>query len=176
MEKFFNRLSKKINFFTDICGKSVAWLILIMVFVQCGVVCLRYLFDVGSIALQESVNYLHACCFMLGAAFTFKEDGHVRVDIFYRNMSQRKKYLVNILGNLAFLIPLCVFILIISNDYVLESWRIKEKSVDSDGLAYVYILKSLIPLLALTLLVQTLADTYKSFISILNKNSGVQID
>ena len=124
MEKFFNRLSKKINFFTDICGKSVAWLILIMVFVQCGVVCLRYLFDVGSIALQESVNYLHACCFMLGAAFTFKEDGHVRVDIFYRNMSQRKKYLVNILGNLAFLIPLCVFILIISNDYVLESWRI----------------------------------------------------
>ena len=113
---------------------------------------------------------------MLGAAFTFKEDGHVRVDIFYRNMSQRKKYLVNILGNLAFLIPLCVFILIISNDYVLESWRIKEKSVDSDGLAYVYILKSLIPLLALTLLVQTLADTYKSFISILNKNSGVQID
>lgn len=174
--KFFNKLVKIINYFTDACGKSVAWLILAMVVLQCVVVCLRYLFDIGSIALQESVNYLHACCFMLGAAFTFKENGHVRVDIFYRNMSEKKKHIVNIFGNLFFLIPLCFFIFIISENYVSQSWAIQERSIDSNGLAYVYLLKSLIPLLALTLLIQALADTYESYISIINKNDGVRVD
>jgi TRAP-type mannitol/chloroaromatic compound transport system permease small subunit len=176
LKKLFTKVTQIINLFTDGCGKGIAWLILLMVLIQCLVVCLRYLFDIGSIALQESVNYIHACCFMLGAAFTYKENTHVRVDIFYRKMSEKNKHIVNIFGNLVFLIPLCIFILIITNDYVLQSWRIQERSADSEGLSYVYILKTLIPLMALTLFIQGLADTYKSFLLIRNKKIGIKSD
>ena len=113
---------------------------------------------------------------MLGAAFTYKENTHVRVDIFYRKMSEKNKHIVNIFGNLVFLIPLCIFILIITNDYVLQSWRIQERSADSEGLSYVYILKTLIPLMALTLFIQGLADTYKSFLLIRHKKIGIEND
>ena len=74
-------------------GHAVAWLLVLMVVAQSLIVILRYGFEIGSIALQESVTYLHAACFMLGIAYTVNINGHVRVDIFYRQFIYRfKKY------------------------------------------------------------------------------------
>ena len=74
-----------IDRFTQLTGQTVRWLSLFMVLATCSVVALRYLFDLPSIALQESVMYLHAAVFMLGAAYTWQQGGHVRVDVFYRS-------------------------------------------------------------------------------------------
>jgi len=84
-----SRIANYLDRLADYTGRSVAWLALLLVLVTFGVVVLRYAFDIGSIALQESILYLHASIFLLGAAYTLKIDGHVRVDIFYRHLSPR---------------------------------------------------------------------------------------
>jgi TRAP-type mannitol/chloroaromatic compound transport system permease small subunit len=138
-------------------GHAVAWLTLVMVAVTFGVVVLRYGFDIGSIAVQESVTYFHAMVFLLGAAYTLRRDEHVRVDIFYQRLSERRKALVDVAGTLLFLIPVCVFIFWISLEYVVNAWSIREGSREAGGLPAVYLLKSLIPLTAALLTLQGLA-------------------
>jgi TRAP-type mannitol/chloroaromatic compound transport system permease small subunit len=117
---------------------------------------LRYGFDSGSIALQESVTYMHAMLFMLGAAYTLRQNGHVRVDIFYQRFSRRGRAWVDLLGTLVLLIPVCLFILSSSFDYVADAWSVKEGSREAGGLPYVYWLKSVILLMPLLLLLQGL--------------------
>ena len=143
-------------------GQSVAWLLLFMMLVQCLVVLLRYGFEVGSIALQESVTYLHACAFMLGAAYTLQTDSHVRVDLLYRNWPARRQAVVNIAGTLLLLLPFSAFIVVSSIDYVQQSWAISERSADSGGLPIVYVLKTLIPLLGASLFLQGLVELLRN--------------
>ena len=96
-------------------------------------VVLRYGFDLGWIAMQEAVLYLHATIFMLGMAFTLKHDGHVRVDVFYRNFSLRGQAWVNFLGSIILLLPICIFIAWVSLDYIMLSWELKETSAEAGG-------------------------------------------
>ncbi|MDG2472312.1 MAG: TRAP transporter small permease subunit [Pseudomonadales bacterium] len=165
-----------IDTFTQRVGHMVAWLLVLLVLMQGLVVLLRYGFSWGSIALQESVTYLHAICFMLGAAFTLQVDRHVRVDVLYRSMSLKQQALVNAVGSVLFLIPICLFMLWTSYDYVLQAWTIKERSADSGGLAIVYLLKTLIPLLAISLLAQALAELGRSILSLTDRDVGVHHD
>lgn len=122
-----------------VTGKAVAWLTLAMVLVTSLVVAMRYLFGFGFIWLQESVTFMHAVVFMLGAAYTLQRDEHVRVDIFYRNMSDRRRALVDVFGVLLFVFPLCGFILYESFDYVVASWSVREVSVNAGGLPYPFV-------------------------------------
>lgn len=137
-------------------GQAVAWLTLLMVLLTFLVVVLRYGFDLGWIALQESVTYLHALNFMLGAAFTLKHDGHVRVDIFYQKFGPRGRAWVDLLGTLLLLLPVCLFILIASWGYVAESWAVRESSGEAGGLPLVFLLKSILLLMPVLLLIQGL--------------------
>lgn len=143
-------------------GRIIAWLTLLMVLVTFTVVVLRYGFNLGWIALQESVTYLHAMVFLLGAAYTLKHDGHVRVDIFYQEMGPRGKAWVNLLGTLFLLLPVCLFILYQSWGYVAESWRVHETSPDAGGIPFVYLLKTNILLLCLFMPIQGLALALRS--------------
>lgn len=138
-------------------GRGVAWLTLALVLVTVCVVVLRYAFNQGSIRLQESILYLHSIIFLLGAAFTLKRDGHVRVDIFYRGMSERRRALVDAAGVLVLLLPTCLFILIVSLPYVISSWQLLEGSREPGGLPAVFLLKTLIPLAMVLLVLQGLA-------------------
>ena len=138
-------------------GRAVAWLTLLMVLVTFFVVLLRHMFDLGSIAMQESVTYMHAAVFMIGASYTLQRDGHVRVDIFYQGMSQRGRAWVNLLGTLILLIPVCAFILWSSWQYVFDAWSVAEGSPEAGGLPAVWVLKTLILLLPLLLLLQGLS-------------------
>ena len=153
-----------IDSFTLRMGRAIAWLLVLLVFTQGLVVLLRYGFGWGSIALQESVTYLHAVCFMLGAAFTLHVDRHVRVDVLYRSMSAKQQAIINAVGSILFLLPVCVFMLWTSYDYVIQAWVIKERSADSGGLPIVYLLKTLIPLLAVSLLIQACAEIGRSIL------------
>lgn len=152
----------RIDAFTDYSGRALAWLSFVMALLTTAVVVMRYGFSFGSIAAQEAITYLHGCLFMLGAAYTLKHGGHVRVDIFYRNFSPRAKAWVNSLGGVLFLIPLCLFIAGISWNYVAESWAIRETSPEPGGLPAVFLLKTLLPLMSLNLLLQGVAETLRS--------------
>ncbi len=135
-------------------GRGVAWLTLALVLVTFGVVVARYGFDLGSIAVQESITYLHALIFMLGAAYTLRHDAHVRVDIFYRRMSPRGQQWVDLAGTLLLLFPVCLFILWSSWADVMESWRIQEGSQEAGGLPWFFVLKTAVLIMPILLMVQ----------------------
>jgi TRAP-type mannitol/chloroaromatic compound transport system permease small subunit len=125
-----------IDRFSDASGKLVAWLTLFMVIVTFVIVVMRYVFDAGFIWLQESVIWMHATVFMVGAAYTLKHEGHVRVDVFYRNMSQRRRACVDTVGVLFFLLPLCGLLAFKSFDFAITSWSMHEASRESGGMPY----------------------------------------
>ena len=148
-----------------IVGRGVSWLTLFMVIVTFVVVIMRYVFDAGFIWIQESVVWMHAVVFMLGAAYTLHDEEHVRVDVFYRDMSPRRRAWVDIVGVLVFLLPVCVFLAWNSWDFVLQSWRIGESSREAGGLPY-----PLVPLLKTTLLLMPLAISLQG-VSLLLKSA-----
>lgn len=155
-------LAVRLEQLAEYTGRVIAWATLLMVLITFLVVVLRYAFDLGWIALQESVTYLHATVFMLGAAYTLKHQGHVRVDIFYQKMSARGRAWVDLLGTLLLLFPVCVFISWIGWEYVSNSWRVLEGSREAGGLPGVFLLKSLILLLPLTLGLQGMASLLRN--------------
>jgi TRAP-type mannitol/chloroaromatic compound transport system permease small subunit len=137
-----------------------------MVVVTCAVVTARYLFNFGSIGLQESVMYMHGAVFMLGIAFTLKEQGHVRVDVLYERFPPRVKVCIDIVGHLLLLIPFSIFILWTSLEYVSFSWSLRESSGQPGGLPAVYLIKGLIPAMAVLLLLQGISEILKGFLSL----------
>lgn len=150
---------------SELTGRLVAWLTLAMVLVTCLVVVLRYVFDIGFIWLQESVTWMHAVVFMLGAAYTLEHEEHVRVDVFYRRFGERGRAVVDLLGVVLFLLPLCGWIGFSSWDFVATSWRIGEASRESGGLPYpmVPLLKSVLVFMPAALALQGLSLGLRSF-------------
>ncbi len=153
----------------DVIGRSIRWLTLAMVLITFTVVVLRYVFSIGWIAMQESVIYLHAIVFMLGAAYTLKRNAHVRVDIFYEKMTPRGKAWVDLLGVTFLLIPFCLFILIISWNYVSLSWSLLESSREAGGIPAIFLLKSTILLMPVLLLLQGFAQAFRCILTLRGK-------
>lgn len=158
------KLLSIIDTFTDVCGRYIAWLTLGMMVVMFISVVLRYLFQVGFVMLDESIVYMHSMVFMLGAAFTLKRGGHVRVDIFYNRFSDVGKAWVDFFGTLFLLLPVSIFIGIISWEYVASSWRILENSPKVDGIPAIFLLKSLIILMSSLLIIQGIAELLRNFL------------
>ena len=143
-------------------GRAAAWCCLYVVIAEFAVVVMRYALGMGSIKLQESVLYAHAGLFMLAAAWTLQVDGHVRVDIFYAQARPHARALVDLIGALLFLLPFAVVVAVLSVPYVERSWAILERSREASGLPFVYLLKTLIPLFALLIGLQGVAQVLRA--------------
>lgn len=172
-----SKISQRINQFSNSVGQVIAWLTLLLVILVMTVVISRYLLGVGSIAIQESVSYVHAIIFMLGLAFTLQRGGHVRVDIFYREFSPRRKAIVDLIGASIFLLPFCGLILFGSWDYVMASWSIRETSSETGGIAAVYLLKTLMIIMPITLGLQGVGQIIESVLALTKtdtKTGGAQ--
>ena len=163
MKKQFRLISNTIDKINETIGQWISWMTVVLVITTGVIVLLRYQFQIGSIALQESIIYINAMVFTLCAAYTLKEQGHVRVDIFYSKMSEKNKALVDLFGTLTLLMPVCLFIIWTSWDYVATAWRIEEKSAETGGLPFIYLLKTLILLLPGLLLLQSVSEVFKAY-------------
>lgn len=159
-----NKFSAIIDAGIQRLGQATAWLAVAMALLMVFVVVLRYAFGIGAIAAQESVSYMHSTLFMLGASYTLLADEHVRVDIFYSQFSPRAKTWVNVLGHVVFTLPLVLLIGFSSLDYVSESWRSLEGSPEPGGIQGVYLLKTLIPLMAVLLALQAISIIIKGLL------------
>jgi TRAP-type mannitol/chloroaromatic compound transport system permease small subunit len=155
---------------SEITGRAAAWLTLAMVIVSFVIVIIRYVFDSGFIWLQESLTWMHAVVFMLGAAYTLQQDEHVRVDIFYRDMSPKRRAIVNLFGVLVFVFPLCIFFFVEGFEYVDASWSIREVSRNSGGLPYPFVplLKSILLLMPAAVALQGVSMMLRA-VSVLRK-------
>ena len=160
-------ISSKLDQFINFVGRSISWLVLAMVVITFSVVLLRYVFDLGWIALQESISYLHSAVFLLGAAFTLQQNGHVRVDIFYDRLSEKARSWIDLIGHLFILMPVMAFIAWVSWPYVSESWRVSEGSREAGGLPGVYLLKGLILVMAGLLILQAISMVFQSWLKIM---------
>ncbi|EJW20748.1 hypothetical protein IMCC14465_14850 [alpha proteobacterium IMCC14465] len=153
-----------------------SWLCLFMVLVQFFVVVMRYVFGTGSIQFQEIILYMHGILFMVAAGGTLLTNDHVRVDIIYNSLSPRKKAVIEFLGCILFLFPVCGLVLYTSWNYVGQSWRIMEGSREPGGLQGIYLLKSFIPIFAILLGLQGLSQAIKAWFTLTNspKNESAQ--
>ncbi|MDH3608642.1 MAG: TRAP transporter small permease subunit [Gammaproteobacteria bacterium] len=163
------KICNNIDALNERVGRLAAWLVLVMVFITFLVVVLRYGFNFGRISLQESTTYLHAFVFMLAGAYTLKHNEHVRVDIFYQDMFTQNKAKVDLFGTLFLLLPFAGFIFWVSFDYVLNSWKLLEGSREAGGLPFVYILKTLIPLMAIFLFLQAISLAGRAWLKLKNQ-------
>lgn len=168
--EFAQKLSHYIDYFHKKLCDLVSLFTLMMTALMFTIVVLRYGFDLGWVAMQESAMYLHSAIFLMGAAHTLKLDEHVRVDVFYRNFDERKKAKVDLFGGVMFLLPLMTFILVMSWDYVAKSWSLMEASQAAGGLPILFVLKTFILIFAGTLFLQGISEILKN-IMVLNKDS-----
>jgi TRAP-type mannitol/chloroaromatic compound transport system permease small subunit len=155
-------LPNSIDRITTAIGRMVAWASLFVVLIQFTVVLMRYVLGAGSLWLQESVIYVHAALLMLAVAWTLREGGHVRVDIFYAAASPRTKAMVDLLGAVCLLLPFAVTLGLLSGGYVARSWSILERSRETGGLPIVFLLKTLIPVFAWLLALQGVSQAIRA--------------
>ncbi len=158
-----------IDNFIERIGYLIGFMVVIMVFLVILTLFLRYFLNIGSVALQESIMYLHAIFFMFGISFAIKENAHVKIDILSNKFSARRKNFVFIMGIIFFMIPFALFVIFISIDMVINSWSVMEQSSEAGGLNLVYLLKSIIPLTGLLIFFQSISELIKNITSFLNE-------
>tara|TARA_R110002073_G_scaffold84612_8_gene201925 strand:+ start:29545 stop:30105 length:561 start_codon:yes stop_codon:yes gene_type:complete len=154
----------RLEHIATVTGHASSWLSLLLVMASMLVVVLRYVFDFGSIGLQELVMYLHGALFMFGLAYTLSLDQHVRVDIFYQRFSPARRGMVDFFGTLIFLLPTCITILVLCGHYVWVSWVRQEGSADPGGLPFVYLLKTLLLIAPTLLTLQGIAEAIRAWL------------
>lgn len=140
------KIERLIDRFSDYTGWIAGGLMFVMLVNVFYDAIMRYFFRSGSIAMQEMEWHIFSVVFLFGIAYALKEDGHVRVDVFYDRFSPKWKAIVNIAGTLLFLIPLALLIADGSIWYVKEAYEMQEISGDPGGLTHRYLIKAVIPL------------------------------
>ncbi|MEZ5511892.1 MAG: TRAP transporter small permease subunit [Gammaproteobacteria bacterium] len=177
-------LLTRLDRLTDLSGRLLSTLTLILTVILFITVLMRYGLKLNDLqigdwrlprqAMEESVMYLHCILFMLASAYTLRSDAHVRVDVFYRRFSPRTRAIIDLLGSLLFLLPMAGFILWSSLDYVEFSWRLKEKSQEAEGLPWLYLLKTLIPLMGGLLIWQGLIEILRNAVILAGRGTSSQ--
>ncbi|WP_397543107.1 TRAP transporter small permease subunit [Roseovarius salis] len=160
------RLADSLDRINLVVGMAVRWLALAMVLVQFGIVVLRYVYGVSWISLNESVLYMHATLFMLGAGYTLLIDGHVRVDIFQSKAGDRGKAWIDLAGHCVLLLPSMLALIYWSWPSVRNAWAILEGPISVGGIPAVFLLKSLIPAFCVLLVIQSLACMMRNLVKL----------
>jgi TRAP-type mannitol/chloroaromatic compound transport system permease small subunit len=174
MQRVIRSLIGPVERISEWCGIAISWCVLAMVLIISYDVFMRFVFHIGSVALQELEWHLFAVLFLLGASYTLKHDGHVRVDIFYQSkyLSDRHRAWIDLLGTLIFLLPFCVLIIVASWEFVATSFSIGEGSPDPGGLPYRFLLKAAMPLGFALLIIQGVAIMLRSIDILLSPSSA----
>ncbi len=167
--KFLAGIVRLIDGMNDKIGYLVSWLTTVMVLVVIYDVITRYVFRSSSVAVQEMEWHIFSLIFLIGGAYTLKEEGHVRVDVFYSRLSPRGKAWIDFFGGIVFLLPFCLLIIWTSHQFVAMSWMIKEISPDPGGLPGRYLLKAAIPAGFVLVLLQGIAQTLRALLTLLGR-------
>lgn len=142
----------KANHWMEKYGAFLGWLTLGMVLFSFVTVVTRNLFNVVWIPVQELTIYCHAAALMLGMVYAWHHDKHVRVDVFYQKFSLSKKQRINFWGTVLLLVPMMGFIIWSCFQYVIDAWMRLEGSGETGGLPLMFLFKTLLLLMPITML------------------------
>ena len=154
--------SRQIDRFNEAIGKSMRWLVLAAVLISSGNAIVRKAFSIGSNSLLEIQWYLFAAVFMLGGGYAFLRNVHVRIDFVSSKLSKRTNTIIDILGIVIFLIPLCLILINLSWPLFVSTWTSGEMSSNAGGLIR-WPVMMLIPLGFGLLLLQAFSELTKRF-------------
>ena len=174
--KVIQLIVRMIDALNNRVGQATSWLSTILVLVVCYDVFTRYFLRKSSVAVQELEWHIFAVLFLIAAAYTLKEDSHVRVDVFYTLLPPRGQALINLFGCLVFLIPFSLLVIWTSKGFISMSWAIQETSPDPGGLPYRYILKAMIPAGFVLVLLQGISLALRSFCTLIGKPLGESVN
>ncbi len=166
--RFLLRISRAIDRLNERLGRAVSWLLLAMVLIGAYNAAVRYLgrfmgWNLSSNLYLELQWYLFAMVFLLGASYTLRGGGHVRVDVLYARLSRRAQAWINILGSVFLLLPFTAFTFFLSLPSVRNSWRVLEGSPDPGGLPR-YPIKSMLLVGLGLLFLQGLSELFKEVV------------
>ena len=168
------KFARGIDGINEVIGKIASWAALGLVLVQFGIVMMNYLYSEGIIAVEEGLTYMHSLLFLGAAGYTLLHNGHVRVDIFYSKMNERKKAYINLIGTFLILFPVLIVIGVYGWPFVSQSWSIFEGSIETSGLHFVYILKSMILLFVASTFIQGVSMSLHSFLVLMGHEHLVE--
>ena len=144
-----------------------------IILIQLSAVLLRYVFGLSFSWLNDSVIFTFAMMFMLGAAATLRDDGHVRVDILRPRFSAKIKAGIELFGSLVFIVPIALLILYAGSGLIARSWIGLEHFNESDGLPIKYLFKTMVPLFAILMIGQALSQAIKAALVIRDLRSPI---
>ncbi|RTZ95612.1 MAG: C4-dicarboxylate ABC transporter permease [Deltaproteobacteria bacterium] len=156
-----------VDWINEKTGLIAAWLTTVLVLNVFYDTIMRYIFNEGNIGIQELEWHIFSVIFLLGAAYTLKHDGHVRVDIVYTRLSRRTRAWIDLIGSFTMLIPFCLIVIYATKIFVLNSWAVREMSPDPGGLPARYIIKAMIPAGFFLLLLQGISQAFKNLLFLL---------
>ena len=154
---------------TESIGNFLSYVLFLMVTLIVASILLRFIFNIGNIAIQELIMYLHALLFMFGISYAYKEDSHVKIDILSNSISPKNSQILSIIGFIFFVMPFAIFLIYISADMTMKSWSILEGSSEAGGLNLVFVLKTIIPLTGILILLQGISKLLKNIESLKNE-------
>jgi len=163
---------KLIDGLNEYIGIFVSWLTTLMILVVFYDTVMRYAFKKGNVAIQELEWHLFAVVFLIGAAYALKNGAHVRVDIIYTRLSVRTKAWINFLGSIFFLIPFALIVIYSTQNFIANSWAVREMSPDPGGLPGRYILKAMIPIGFVLLILQGTSEMFQNFLVAVGIDEG----
>ncbi len=170
--KFLEILARWIDRLTEWSGVLVSWLTTVMVLTVFYDTVMRYAFKKGNVAIQELEWHLFSVIFLVGAAYALKNDAHVRVDILFTRFNKKTKAWVDLVGTLVFLIPFAAMVIYSTENFIVNSWAVKEVSPDPGGLPARYVLKAMIPLGFLLLILQGISKAVRNLFVV----SGIEME
>ncbi len=141
-----DKIEKSIGRLVDGVGLILTILLILLVLNVSFDVMMRYLFHASSVGMQEMEWHLFSVIILFGVGVALKHEAHVRVDFIYDRLPVKTKAIINITGTLLFLMPLALLIFFGSFEFVHDAYITHEISEDPGGLAYRWIIKSMIPL------------------------------
>ena len=127
-------LSRAIDRLNEIIGKTVMWAIFVAILVSAANAVVRKVFNTSSNAWLELQWYLFGAAFMLAAAYTLKQNEHIRIDIFYGTRSRRTQHWIDLFGHVLFLMPFVVLMAWMMVPYAWQAWKIGQVSTNAGGL------------------------------------------
>jgi TRAP-type mannitol/chloroaromatic compound transport system permease small subunit len=168
------KIIKTLDNFTDIVGYIAATAMILMLFNVAYDVVMRYFFKASSIGMQELEWHLFSVVFLFGMAYSLKENGHVRVDMFYERMKPSRQAIINILGSILFILPFSLLIIKSGYTFAMESFELGELSGDPGGLTNRWIVKSAIATSFVFLLIATLSFVLHNLQTLFNCKNGIK--
>ena len=164
-----NKIQIMIDNITESIGNFLSYVLFLMVILIVTSILFRSIFNIGNIAIQELIMYLHALLFMFGISYAYKEDSHVKIDILSNSISPKNSQILSIIGFIFFVMPFAIFLIYISADMTMKSWSILEGSSEAGGLNLVFVLKTIIPLTGILILLQGISKLLKNIESLKNE-------